>query len=232
MHATLALLDLQNEVDSTLAGITSSPGLPGHGVGGVSVGTETLAVNPGLGDGIGGLALGKAKHLGDHSGGSDLDQNNVVETDLVEGVLQSENTLDLVSLDHGLENVLDLEDLAVAQVSARTVGAGDPVSDGEDATQVVGRMTPLGGQPAVIVVQPADHGANVESTVDGVQLVGSTDHTGSIGDHGTIDDGSEQLGALLEFQGLQTATEGIEEHQTGSVILCRKVQLSALMFLN
>ena len=223
MHTTLALLNFQNEVDSALAGITSSPGLSGHGVGGVSVGTETLAVNPGLGDGISGLTLGEAEHLRDHSGGSDLDEDDMVETDLVEGVFQSKNTLDLMGLDHALENILDLENLAVAQISASTVGAGDPVSDSKDTTQVVGRMTPLGGQPAVIVVQPADHGTNVESTVDRVQLVGSTKHTGSIGDHGTVDNGAQHLGALLEFQGLQTATDSIEENQTGSVILCRRV---------
>lgn len=78
VHTTLALLDLQGEVDGTLAGITGSPGLPGHGVGGVTVGAQTLAVHPRLGDGIGGLALVETEELGHDGGGSDLDEHDVV----------------------------------------------------------------------------------------------------------------------------------------------------------
>lgn len=212
VHTTLTLHDLEDEVDGALAGITGSPGLPGHGVGRVSVGTETLAVNPGLGDGIGGLSLVETEHLGDGRGGGDLDQDDVVEADLVVGVLQGENALNLVGLDHGLEDVLDLQDLAVDKLAASTVGAGDPVSDSKDTTHVVGRMAPLSSQPAVIVVQPADHGTNVEGAIDGIQLVGSTEHTGSVGDHGTLDDRTQQLRALLELQSFQTTADGVEEH--------------------
>lgn len=148
----LTLGDLQDEVDGTLASVTGSPRLAGHGVGRVSVGTEGLAVNPGLGDSIGGLLLGQAEELGDDSGGGDLDEDNVVETDLVVGVKESQAALDLVGLDHGLENLLDGDDLAVAEVSSSTVGTGDPVSDSENGTQVVRWVTPLSGQPAVVVI--------------------------------------------------------------------------------
>ena len=216
---TLALLDLEDEVDGALASVTGGPRLAGHGVGGVTVGTQTLAIDPGLGDGVGGLLLGEAEHLGDDGGGGDLDEDNVVETDLVVGVLEGEDTLDLVGLDHGLEDILDLEDLAVADVAAGAVGAGDPVGDGEDTADVVGGMTPLGGQPAVIVIQPADHGTDVEGTVDGVQLVGGTRDAGTVGDDGAVHDGAEQLGALLELEGFQTTAEGVEEDQTSGVKL-------------
>lgn len=223
VQTTLTLLDLQDQVDSTLASITSSPRLAGHGVGRVAVSTETLAVNPSLGDGISGLLLGETHHLGDDSSGRDLDQHNVVQADLVVGVLEGQNTLDLVGLDHGLQNITDLQDLAVAQVATRAVGAGDPVSHSEDTTQVVGGVTPLGSEPTVVVVEPADHGTNVESTIDGVQLVGSTGDTGTVGDGGALHDGAEELGALLELQGLKTAAQGVQEDQTGSVILNREI---------
>lgn len=148
----LALGDLEDEVDGTLASVTGSPRLAGHGVGGVSVGTEGLAVNPGLGDSVGGLLLGQAEELGDDGGGGDLDEDNVVKTDLVEGVEESQAALDLVGLDHGLENLFDGDDLAVAKVSTGTVGAGNPVGDSENGTQVVRWVTPLSGQPAVVVI--------------------------------------------------------------------------------
>jgi hypothetical protein len=185
----------------------------------VAVGTETLAVNPSLSNGIGSLLLGKAHHLGDNGSSGNLDQDDVVQADLVEGVLESQNTLDLVCLDHGLENVADLQDLAVPNVTAGAVGAGDPVGDGENTTEVVRGVAPLSGEPAVVVVEPANHGTDVECAVNRVQLVGSTRHTGTVGDNGSVDNGAQQLGALLELQSLQTAAESIQEDQTSGVVL-------------
>lgn len=211
VQTTFTLLDLHDEVDSTLASVTGGPRLAGHGVRRVTVGTQTLAVNPSLGDGISGLLLGETHHLGDDGGGRNLDQHNVVQADLIEGVLEGQNALDFVGLDHSLQNVADLQDLAVAQVAARTVGAGDPVSHGQNTTEVVGGVTPLSSEPAVVVVEPADHGADIESTIDGVQLVRSTRHTGTVGNSSALNHGAEKLGALLELQGLQTATQSVEE---------------------
>lgn len=185
----------------------------------MTVGTQTLSINPGLGDGVGGLLLSEAEHLGDNGGGSDLDQDDVVEADLVVGVLEGQNTLDLVGLDHGLEDIADLEDLAIAQVTTGTVGAGDPVGDGEDTTQVVGGVTPLSGEPAVVVVQPTDHGTDVEGAIDGVQLVGGTGDAGSVGDDGALNNGAEELGALLEFESLETTAQGVQEDETSGVKL-------------
>lgn len=100
----------------------------------MAVGTKRLAVHPSLGDSIGGLPLSKTQQLGDDSGGRDLDENNVVEADLVVGVLQSQDTLDLVSLDHGLQNIMDLQNFAVTKVSTGAVGARDPVGHSQDTT--------------------------------------------------------------------------------------------------
>lgn len=202
-----------------MAGVTSSPRLSGHGVGGVSVSTERLSVNPGLGDGIGGLALGQAKELGDNSGGSDLDEHDVVQPDLVVRVFKSEHTLNFMGLDHSLEHFVDGWDLSVTQRATGTVGPRDPVGNSEDTTQVVGWMTPFGGQPAVIVVQPPDHGADVESAIDGVELIWGTEDLGAIGDGGAGHNGPKKFCAFLEFQGLQTTTDGIEENPASSIKL-------------
>lgn len=60
-------------------------------------------------------------------------------------------------------------------------------------------MTPLGGKPAVVKVQPSDHGSNVESTQDGVEDVVCPRDTCAVGDSGSFDDGTEELGAFFEF---------------------------------
>lgn len=227
----LALHDLESQVDGTLASVTGSPRLAGHGVGGVAVGSQTLAINPGLGDSVGNLLLAEAEHLGDDGGGRDLDEDNVVQANLVVGVEKSQATLDLVRLDHTLKDILDGEDLAASQVTAGLVGAVDPVSDGEDGAQVVRRVTPLGGEPAVVEVEPSDHGADVEGTVNGVQDKGSTGDLGTVGNDGAGDNRSQELGALLEPQTLKTAADGIEEDPSSSVELAKPKLVTFVIFL-
>jgi hypothetical protein len=80
-------------------------------------------------------------------------------------------------------------------------------------------VTPLGSQPAVVEVEPSDHGTNVERTVDGVHDKGSSGHLGTIGDNSAGNNGAEELGALLEAEALKTAAEGVEENPSGRVKL-------------
>lgn len=185
----------------------------------MAVSTERLTINPGLGDGIGNLLLVEAEHLGDDGGTGNLDEDNVIKTDLVVGVEEGQASLDLVGLDHGLEDILDGEDLAAGEVTASLVGAVDPVSDGEDSTKVVRRVTPLSSQPAVVEVEPSDHGTNVEGAIDGVKDEGSTRHLGSVGDDSAGNDRAEELGALLEAETLKTAAKGVEENPSGGIEL-------------
>lgn len=201
-NTTLALLHSEHEIHRTLASITSRPRLPRHGIRRVTVRPQTLTINPRLGNSIGRLLLTQAQQLRRDRRRSNLDQHHVVETDGVEGVLQRQHTLDLVGLDHALEHVADLEHLAVAEVPSGAVGARDPVGYGQDTAEVVGGVAPFGGQPAVVVVEPADHGADVEGAVYGVELVGGSGDAGAIGDDRAGHDGAEEFGAGLEFQSL------------------------------
>jgi len=208
-HATLTLHDLETEVDSLLASITSGPTLSAHGVGAVSVCSHALTINPCLRDSITSLTLGQAKHLTDNSSRGNLDQNNVIETDLVERVLESHATLNLVCLDHGLKDVSHSENLSIAQVSAVAVGSADPVCDGQDCAQVITGVTPLGSQPAVVEVEPSDHGTNVEGTEYRVELVRCTRNSCTIRNCGSRDDGAEQLGAVGELESLEATSQGV-----------------------
>lgn len=102
----------------------------------MSVGSEGLSVNPGLRDGVDGLGLCEAEHLGDDGGSGNLDQDNMVEADSVKGVLEGKTSLNLVCLDHSLEDVLDLRDFN----SGGWIGlcsTSQPVCNSEDTAKVV-----------------------------------------------------------------------------------------------
>ena len=136
---------------------------------------------------------------------------DVVEADLVEGVFEREAALDFVGLDHGGEDVADGE-LAMAV-------AGEPVGDGEDAAEVVGGVAPLGGEPGVVEVEPADDGADVEGGLHGVEDRSWCQGTRAPLVHGEAgDDGAEELGAGGEVEGLQAAAEGVEETVAGGLV--------------
>lgn len=196
------------------------------------VGAQTLAVNPGLGNGIGRLLGRESEHLGDDCGAGDLDKDDVVKANLVVRVQESQAALNLVCLDHGLEDITDGELLAAGNgldVGARgggsLVGTGDPVGDGKDGAQVVRRVTPFSSQPAVVVIQPADHGTDVEGAVDRVQLVGGTGDLGAIGNRSALNNRAQQLGALLKAETLKTAADGVEENPSCRVKLTMRLSV-------
>lgn len=129
----LTLLDEESKVDGTRASITSSPGLARTSVWSVAVGSERLTINPRLRDGVDGLITVKTQELGDDGGGGDLNEDDVIETNSVEGVEQGKSTLDFVCLDHGLQDVTDSQRLALTS---------KVISDSENGSEVVRGMTP------------------------------------------------------------------------------------------
>jgi hypothetical protein len=95
-------------------------------------------------------------------------------------------------------------------------------------------MSPLGGEPAVVEIEPSDLGADVERATDGVELVVGTRDLGScwasnagdaagsmrvltIGHNRSVHDGSEDLGALGESQSLETTANGVNQAQPGGL---------------
>jgi len=61
----------------------------------MSVCTKRLAIDPGLRNGVISLRLGQAKKAGDNSGTGNLDEDNMIKSDPVETVFQSETSLNL-----------------------------------------------------------------------------------------------------------------------------------------
>lgn len=89
----------------------------------------------------------------------------MIKADTIEGVEEGKASLDLMSLDHAREDVMDGELLTLT---------GEVIGDGEDGSQVVGWVTPFRGKETVIEVEPSDHRSNVERAPDGVELVVSS----------------------------------------------------------
>ena len=124
----------------------------------MAVRAQALSVHKGLRHDVDGLVARETEQLARNGGRGDLDKHDVVQADAVERVLERKTALNLMRLDHGLHDVLDRE----RRLAIRHVGARDPVGHGPDRTEVVGRVAPLGGEPAVVKVEPADLRANVE----------------------------------------------------------------------
>ena len=64
------------------------------------VSSKGTTIDPGIGDCVNHLVPGAAQHLSDYRSGRNPDQQNVVKTRAIETVLQGQDTLDLVRLDH------------------------------------------------------------------------------------------------------------------------------------
>jgi hypothetical protein len=72
-------------------------------------------------------------------------------------------------------------------------------------------MAPLGCQPGVVEIEPANHGADVESRLHRVKLITRARHACAVGNHRSRHDGPEELGARRIFECLQSAAEGVDQ---------------------
>ena len=174
----------------------------------MTVGSERLAINPSLGDGVDSLVVVEAHQFGDDRSRSHLDEDDVIEADAVEGVEEGKASLNLMRLDHGLKDIANSERLTLA---------GEVIGHSEDGTQVIGRMTPLSSKEAIIVVEPTDGSSDVEGSTDGVELIVGSRDAGAVRDHGTLHDGSQEFSALGEPQGFEPTADRVDEAEPGGL---------------
>jgi hypothetical protein len=80
-------------------------------------------------------------------------------------------------------------------------------------------VSPFSGEPAVVVVEPPDHGTDVEGGVDGVQLKVGTGDLRAIGNDSARDYWPQELRALLEAKTFKATTQRIEEYPSCCVEL-------------
>ncbi len=84
-------------------------------------------------------------------------------------------------------------------------------------------MSPLGGQPGVVEIEPADHGADAEGGLDRVQLVARAGHAGAAGQHGPGDDGADPFATGRVAEGQQPTAQRVEEAMAGRLPRLRAV---------
>src|SRR5205807_6344495 len=87
----------------------------------------------------------------------------------------------------------------------------EPVRSGENAAQVVRRMSPFRSEPCVVEVEPANHRADVEGGLYRIELVRRAGNFRAVGDDRFGDDWPEQLRAGWIRQRLEAAAERIEQ---------------------
>ncbi len=197
----------QRQAHGAAGGVARRPAFARAGVGRVPIRAQALAVDPGERERVDGLVAREAEQLADDGGGRDLDENNVIEADLVEGVLERDAALNLVGLDHGGEYIAHGE----RRAAFGDRRAREPVGCGEDAAEIVGGMAPLGGEPGVVEVEPADHGADVEGGLHGIELKAGAGNARAVGNDRAGHDGAEQLGAGGVFERFKAAAERVDE---------------------
>ena len=151
-----------------------------------------------------------AQKLGHDRGARDFHEDNVIQSDAVKGVQEGKLALDFMRLDHALKDIAHREGLSLT---------GEVIRHGKDRAQIVGWVAPFGGKPAVVEVEPSDHGTNVEGAVYGVELVVGAGHLAAVGDSRAFHSGTQDLPALLELQPLKTATERVNEDPARGVEL-------------
>ncbi|MNC24701.1 hypothetical protein D3C75_727660 [compost metagenome] len=206
-HAHLATQGNIGQAHTTAGSITGGPRFARTGVGRMAVGTQRLAVDEGVGQGAQHLLTVGPHQPGAHGGGGHLDQYHVVEANTVEGIFQRQHALDLVSHDHGFEHIAHQQwCFTCGHALLRQV-----IGNRQDAAEVIRWVGPLGGQPGIVVIQPAHRAADVPGGLDGVQAVGGAGDAGAVGHQGAFHLGAEQLGAFGEAQGQQAAAEGIHQ---------------------
>ena len=122
----------------------------------------------------------------------------MIETYLVEGIFKRDAALYLVRLDHRCKHMAHGQRFA----ALGNCGTRQPVGYREDCAEVVGGMSPLGGQPGVVEVEPANHCANIEGGLNGIELELCAWDLRSVGYHGAGHDRTQKLGAGWVFERL------------------------------
>jgi hypothetical protein len=203
----------QRQTDAPAGGIAGGPRLTRTGIGGMTVGAQTLPIDPGLREGIDDLAARASQEARGHSSRGDLYKDDVIQADTIETVLQGQNALNFMRLDGGHQRVADGEGgFTFRNGSARTV-----IGNRQDCSEVVGGMAPLGGKPGVVVIQPANRATDVEGRLDGIKLKMGARYPRPVRHDRSRRDRTEVAPARRILQCQERATQAIHQAQAGRV---------------
>ena len=116
----------------------------------------------------------------------------MIETDAIETIFKRQDTLDLIRLNGSVKDIANCP-LAiglpwVVWIAIKVIGQG------EDGSEIIGRVPPLRSQPCVVEIKPPNHAADVEGCFDRLQLPIGARHSGTTRQCRTGNDRSKQLG--------------------------------------
>ena len=97
----------------------------------------------------------------------------MVESDAIEAVFESEDSLYFVGFDHGVKNV--------ANGKRFLFGSTQIIRQSQDAAQIIRWMTPVGGEPGIVKVEPTNHSADVKGRVNRFELPIGAWYTRAVG---------------------------------------------------
>ena len=72
-------------------------------------------------------------------------------------------------------------------------------------------MAPFGGEPGVVEVEPANHGADVEGGLHGIELIACAGHARAVGNDRAGHNGAEKLGAGGIFERFEAAAQRVDQ---------------------
>jgi hypothetical protein len=137
----------------------------------------------------------------------------MVEADAVERVFQGNHPLDFVGHDHRVQHRAHRQRcVAIGHALLRQV-----IRHGKDPAEVIRGMPPFGGEPGVVVVEPAHDATDVPGRLDRVQAKRRARHPRTERHHSALDNRPQVLGALGEAQGQQAATQRVHQTVAGGV---------------
>src|SRR5438094_681711 len=131
----------------------------------MSISSQGPTIQPGVRNSIRDLLFAAAKEFSGKSSGGYAHQQHMIEAHSIETVFQGENPLNFVRLDHGCEQVANTE----RSVAFGRVFTADKIGDREQGAKIVGGVTPLGGQPRIVEVEPTDQSAYIECRQDWIE---------------------------------------------------------------
>ena len=147
--------------------IASRPALARTGIRRMAIGAQRPAIDPRIRHRIDDLLACASEHDRRNGRRCDPHQQHMIQTDSIEAVLEGRDALNLVRLDHGREHVAHGE----RRLPPKCVQPRQVIRNRKDGTQVVRRVTPLCRKPGVVEIEPADHRADVERRLHGIELV-------------------------------------------------------------
>ncbi len=133
----------------------------------------------------------------------------MVEADAIIAVFQRQDALNLVRLDHGLEYV--------AHEKRFLPRASQVVGQSENAAEIIRGMSPLGGEPSVVEIEPADHRADVEGGMHRFQLPIGAGNPRAVRQDRAGNDRPQVLRAFGIAQREQSAAERVQKIVTGGI---------------